>query len=144
MTDKATEKKTLSLLKLKSESEKDTKIDKNKLDQFALELSSVLAKWAQYLLDEKMEYETKFIQYSIIKKQKYEHYRYDYKYIIETRGGEMDIYLNSDIELLKAKDKMMISKQKILFIENVMKTLTGAGFNVKNIIEWNKFMAGGY
>lgn len=141
---KKTEKRTLSLLQLKSESETDTKIDKNKLDQFALNLSSLLAKWSQYLLDEKMVYETESIKYAVLKKKKYEYYSYDYQYKVENRGGEMDLYLNSDIELLQAKDQMTISKQKILFIENIMKTLTGAGFNVKNIIDWNKFMAGGF
>ena len=97
----------------------------------------------RYLIDEKMVYESGYIKYSILKRKKWEYYQYDYQYQI-SKGKEIDVYLNSDIELLRLKEKMTISKEKILFIEGIIKTLNTSSFNIRNSIEWQKFQAGSY
>lgn len=135
---------TLSIKELKELSEVDTNYDINKVDMYVIELAKISSKWTRLLFDEKLVYESLSIQYDVLKKKKYEKYLYDYKYVIEKRGGEINIYLNSDPELLEIKEKLSISKEKMLFIESIIKVLNSAGFNIKNYIEWQKFMAGSY
>lgn len=135
---------TLSRLKLEEEAVQDTKVDKNKLDRYLLDLPRLSAKWSQYLLNEKLVYESDSISFAMLKKQKYEFYRYDYKYMVESRAGEMQMYLDADVDLVKIKDKIIISKEKLVFIENIIKTLNSAGFNLRTTVDYNKFMAGGY
>lgn len=135
---------TLSILRLKEEAQKDTYIDKNKLDKYSIELPRLSAKWAEYMLDEKLVYESDSITYAMLKKKKYEYYRYDYQYVIEGRGGEMQMYIDADIDLVKIKDRITISKQKIIFIENIIKTLNAAGFSVRTAVDYTKFLSGSY
>jgi hypothetical protein len=134
---------TLSIKQLKEEADTDTFIDKNKLDKYSLDLAKITSKWNRYLLDEKIVYEQSYMKYSIAKKKKYEYYIADYHLRVET-SKEKEMYLDADMELLKEKEEMIISREKINFIEGIIKTLNTSSFNVKNAIEWQKFQAGAY
>lgn len=134
---------TLSIRELQEQAKEDTQIDKNKLDKYSLDLAKITSKWNVYMVDEKMIYESEFIKYSILKKKKYEYYSYDYQFQV-SNGREMETYLNSDIELLKLKEKMIVSKEKLNFIEATVKTLQQSSFNVRNAIEFLKYQSGSY
>ena len=136
-------KVTLSINELKEQSDTDCSIDTNKLDKYSLDLAKTTSRWTQYLLDEKLVWENQFMKYSILKRKKWEYYNADYHLIIN-KGKELDLYLDSDIELLKVKEKLTISKEKLVFIENTIKTLNTSSFNVRNAIEWIKFQSGAY
>lgn len=135
--------KTLSMTQLKELAETDTTIDFNKLDNYALTLAKKTSKWNGYFMDEKVVFERCYMQYSIAKKVKHEYYTGDYHLIIN-KGKEAEMYLDADLDLLETKEKMIISKNKLDFIESTVKVLHGSGFNVKNVIEWQKFQGGAY
>ena len=137
------EPKTLSMNQLKEKAEEDTTIDFNKLDNYALTLAKKTSKWNGYYMDEKVVFERCYMQYSIAKRKKHEHYVTDY-HLIVNKGKETELYLESDIDLLETKEKMIISKNKLDFIEATVKTLHASGFNVKNVIEWQKWQGGAY
>ena len=134
----------LSIKQIQEESKKDTIVDKNKIDKYSIELASLTSKWNNYLMDEKLFYESESMRYAILKKKKWEYYQYNHKYIIEKRGNEMSVYLDSDVDLLKIKEKMVISLEKLHLIESTIKTLNTSSFNIRNAIEFMKFQSGGY
>ena len=134
---------TLSVNELKGLASTDCFIDKNKLDMYSIDLVKITSKWNNLLVDEKMFYESQFIKYSMEKRRKFEYYSYDYQYAV-SKGREMDIYLDSDIDLLKIKEKLTISKEKLNLIENTLKALNTSSFNVRNAIEFMKWQSGSY
>jgi hypothetical protein len=136
--------KTLSIAQLKERANKDTELDHNKLDMYSVRLPKKLSDWNQILLDEQLFYERKEFEYNILKKKKWEHYLHNYQYAVERRGGEIDVYINSDPELIVIKEKLSISKDKLNFIEGIIRTLQGTGYQIKNYIDWQKFQNGGY
>jgi len=133
---------TATLNELKREAGEDTGLDKARISEHSLLLAKLLAKWNTYLMDERMTYEVINIEFSTKKKEKHEYYLHNYKYVVEKRGGELDVYLNADDELTTIKKRLIISKEKMLFIEGVIKAINSMSFNIRNYIAWEKFMAG--
>lgn len=56
--------------------------------------------------------------------------------------ADLPIYLESDEDLQLVDQRIDIQKQKLSFLESVIKTLSNRGFMIKNAIDWAKFMNG--
>lgn len=134
---------TKSILDLQEEAKQDSDIDQNKIDRYSLNLASLTTKWNNLLVTEKLHYESETIKYALLRKQKWEYYQYDHQFKI-AKGKEMDIYLESDIDLLKINEQLIVSREKVKLIEATIKNLTTTSFNIKNAIEFLKYQAGGY
>ena len=52
------------------------------------------------------------------------------------------MYLEGDEDLIKAKHKVDYHYAMCDFAENVMKTLNNRGFQIKNAIDWKRFLEG--
>ena len=133
---------TLSITELKKEAKNDTELDPKRVGEKSINLASIAVKWNGYFIDEKMNYEGINITYAELKKDRYEYYLHDYKYVVEKRNNEIGTYLEADSKLISIKKQLIISKEKMLFIESVLKIINALSFNIRNYIEWEKFMAG--
>jgi len=51
-------------------------------------------------------------------------------------------FIDADKELLKLQTKIEYQKEKVDFLESILKMLNNRTFQIKNIIEWKKFIAG--
>ena len=54
----------------------------------------------------------------------------------------MDLFLDSDEDLLLAKNKIDEQEEKIKLIEDTTRLIQNASFNINNAIKWKKFMSG--
>ena len=55
---------------------------------------------------------------------------------------DLHIYLDSDEKLCELKEKVDAQKQKVSYIESVIKSLETRSFQITNAINWRKFTAG--
>lgn len=131
-----------SIAELKKEADIDVSFDTDRLDIFSTDLPKLTNKWNQYYLDEKLVCESIQIKYDKLYVKKYEHYLRDYHLTLDKRGGELDAYLRGDPELSEVRFRLQASKEKLGFIEDTKKNLQTSSFNIRNAIEWRKFMEG--
>jgi hypothetical protein len=54
----------------------------------------------------------------------------------------MSIYLDSDEDLLKARQRVQYQREKIALLEEVIKELNNRHWKIRNAIEWRKFTNG--
>ena len=51
-------------------------------------------------------------------------------------------YIGSDGDIIKMNQKIAYQKEKIEFLESVIRTINNRGFQIKNAIDWEKFKVG--
>ena len=56
---------------------------------------------------------------------------------------DLDVYLNADKELGELQSKIDYTKQKVDFVENIIKQLVNRGYLIKNAIDFMRFQTGG-
>ena len=55
---------------------------------------------------------------------------------------DIDRFLNSDKDIIEMQEKMEYQKEKINYLESIIKTIINRNFLIKSIIEWRKFTSG--
>ena len=62
---------------------------------------------------------------------------------IKTRNKlDLDRFLNSDKDMIEMQEKIEYQKEKINYLESIIKTVINRNFLIKNIIDWRKFTSG--
>jgi hypothetical protein len=56
--------------------------------------------------------------------------------------NDLDLYLDSDADLIKLKQKSDFQKEKIALLEEVVKELNTRHWKIRNAIEWRRFTNG--
>ena len=56
--------------------------------------------------------------------------------------NEVDMYLDSDKDIIQNNMRIINQKEKLAFLEEVIKNLNQRNFQIKNAIEWKKFTQG--
>ena len=51
-------------------------------------------------------------------------------------------YLDADDVIINLTLKVSMQKEKVLFVDSIIKSLVNRGFNIKAAIEWSKFQVG--
>ena len=52
------------------------------------------------------------------------------------------MFIESDKDVLELTEKISYQKEKIEFLESIIKSLNTRGFQIKNAIEWKRFTMG--
>jgi hypothetical protein len=52
------------------------------------------------------------------------------------------MYLESDKQIIEKNMKIVMQKEKLAFLEEVIKNLNQRNFQIKNAIDWRKFTQG--
>ncbi len=55
---------------------------------------------------------------------------------------DLPVYIESDVDLQTIQVRIDIQKQKISFLESVIKIVSNRGFIIKNAIDWERFKVG--
>jgi hypothetical protein len=56
--------------------------------------------------------------------------------------NEIDMYLDSDKDIITNNIRIVNQKEKISFLEEVLKNINQRNFQIKNAIDWRKFTQG--
>lgn len=143
----------MTIEELFAEWEKDSEIDITKLDSESLNISKLHFKYYKEFFREKLRAQQLEADILILKKIKTEYYNgtldqetiQEKKYpILKMKILKTDIpmYLESDEELIQLKLKLQVTKEKIDFLESIIKSLVNRGFNIKAAIDYIKFKNG--
>ena len=136
---------------------KDSVIDENALDDVTVETSKLHAKYLELFSLSKLQLKKKEFEYEIMKKAKWLYFNGKMsKQDIDSRGwsydpfdgmtkpliSEMDLYYNTDSELVKIKSSIEYQKSIIDTLEEIMSNIKWRHQHVRNVLEFKKFTSG--
>ena len=130
--------------------DKDLKINDTELDLESLKTPQLHNEFLKHLTNYKLMLSRAETEYNILKKEKWEYYTgkadasvyaekpFDLK-ILRT---DIDKYLDADIDLQKAKQKVDYLNTTVDFLDRTIRQISNRGFTIKNAIDWRKFTSG--
>ena len=133
--------------------ENDCEIDRTELGEESLKISQLHSKYfklysSERLLLKKLDkdykelYRTKFEYYNGVlshdelKQQGWE------PFSLKVLKSDLHIYVVSDRDITNFQLKIDMQKEKIDFLENIIKSLNTRGYQIKSAIDWEKFKVG--
>jgi hypothetical protein len=133
--------------------EKDMQIDDVNLDLESLKTPQLHGKYLNILHEESLSLHKSMMEIKELKRLKWEYYlgKLDQE-TLDEKGwqpfglkilrNDIDIYLDSDKDLLRMEARIHYQKEKVKYLESVLQGLGRRGWDIKSAIEWKKFMSG--
>ena len=56
--------------------------------------------------------------------------------------NEVDLYIDSDDALTEQSLRVSVQEEKVNYLEAVLRQINNRGFQIKNAIDWNRFITG--
>ena len=132
--------------------EQDVKIDRTELDAESIKIPSLHNKYYKIYIKEKIQLKAEEQDYKLYYKLKHEYYTGKLsKQDLDENGWEpfqfvlkndLSIYLEADKDLSDKLLKLQVQKEKVQFLEDIIKTLNGRGFLIKNAVDFIRFTSG--
>ncbi len=132
--------------------EEDCQIDRSALDEESLKIPYLHNKYYKIYLREKLHLKVEQSGYTAYFKLKHEYYTgklstqeckdYGWEPFPFVLKGDIQIYLDADKELSDRLIKLQVQKEKVEFLENIIKTLNNRGYLIKNAIDFRRFANG--
>jgi hypothetical protein len=140
----------MTLDELQKQAEKDLKIDDLELGDESLKSASLHQKYLNIYNNFRQLHLMAEGQYNVLKRQKWEYYGgkaspevyRDHPFDHKILKQDIPLYLESDEELIKQKQKVEYHKICMDSCERILKQIQGRGWDIKNAIEWRKFVDG--
>ena len=143
----------MNLKDIMLEADKDLVIDPTELDIASLSIPQKHNKYLNLLRNESILHKKLRIDFKTLYRMKWEYYlgKTDVD-TLKDRGWEpfqlnilrqdVDKYLDSDEELNVLRIKLELCEEKMKHIEAIIKNVTNLQWNIKNAIDWKKFVSG--
>lgn len=138
---------------IKIQAELDVAIDANHLDDESIRIPQLHNKYLCILMDEKIILEKLESKFRILKRDKWLYYTGKMsKDDLQKRSWEpfdlaiikqdVDRFIESDDEIITLSNKIFTQKEKVVYIESVVKIISNKIWNIRSTIEWIKFTQG--
>jgi Recombination, repair and ssDNA binding protein UvsY len=134
--------------------EQDCSIDDNYLGEAATTTPKYHSKYIKLLIDAKLKLSKYNSDYNQLRKTKFRYYRgemsrqeltdlqWDQWQGVKPLKNEMDEILTGDSELNNIQMKIEYLNSMIYLLESILGQIRSRDFQIKNGIEWKKFLAG--
>ena len=143
----------MNIVTIRGMVEKDLKIDSTELDLASLRIPQLHNKYLNIFHDERLLLKKMKIDFKELSRQKWEYYtgKMDQDALddlgwepfpLKILKTDIDRYLDSDSNLSAEKSKIDYQEEKVQYLESVLKNITNLQWNIKNAIEWRKFLNG--
>ena len=131
----------------------DMKIDSSELDVESLRTPQLHNKYLNIFHDERLILKKLNVDYAELKKSKWEYYTgkmsleelkerdwepFQFK-ILKT---DVDRYLDADKDLVHVRNKIMYQEEKVEYLASVLKSISSRQWDIKNAIDFRKFING--
>ena len=131
----------------------DAKVDRTALGEEASNIPQLHSKYFKIFSTERL----KLRQMELVSKQLYtdlwEYYQGNFDYeMCEEKGWEpfqlkilksdITFYIDRNQDWVDSQLKLAMQKEKVDFLESIIKSLNGRGFNINAAINWEKFKVG--
>ncbi len=140
----------ITLDDIKSQWADDSKIDGDILDEESLKIPQLHSKYLNYLSDVKLLKIKKEQEYKTLLREKFEYYTgkadpevyqqnpFDLKILKQ----DLPLYMDSDPQIQLLQTRINYYEEIIYFLEKVLSCINNRGFQIKNSIDWQRFMQG--
>ena len=130
--------------KIIEEWKQDCPIDDTTLDKESVKIPTLHGKYLELHSREKIFLNYLEVEYKKLYKERWEYYsgKAEKPFQLKLLKTDLYIYLDSDDKLCELKEKVDTQKQKVSYVESVIKSLETRSFHITNAINWRKFTAG--
>ena len=140
----------MTLEELQEAIDKDLKINDTELDLESLKTPQLHNKYLKHLNNYKLLLSRAETEYSTMKREKWEYYTgkadpavYQLKpFNLKLLKPDADKYIYADDVVIKAQQKVTYLKTTVDYLDRTLRIITNRTFQIKNAIEWRKFMSG--
>ena len=140
----------MELSELFAETSQDMKIEDTELDRESLRTPYLYDKYLKMYITSGLELKKHQKEYDVLKLKKFEYYTGKanpevYKENpkgIKVLKGDLDLYLDADPDLRKVEESLGYIQSKVDFLGKTLKNIENRNWNIKNTIEWRKFLSG--
>ena len=140
----------MDLEQLQDLADKKLKINDTELDLESLKTPQLHNEFLKHLTKFKLMLSRAETEYNILKKDKWEYYTgkadasvYAQKpFDLKILRTDIDKYLDADIDLQKAKQKVDYLETTVDFLDRTIRQIANRGFTIKNAVDWRKFTSG--
>lgn len=133
--------------------DRDSKINVDQLAQQAADVAYLHNKYYKIYLDERARYRALVDQQKHLYKLKYEYYtgildeetlreRQWPPFSLRVLKADVPMYLESDIEYQALIARVELQKDKVEYLESIIKNINNRNFAIRNVIEWMKWSQG--
>jgi hypothetical protein len=135
---------------IKNEWKQDSIMDPDLLDHESIKIPQLHSKYLNYFSDVRLIKIKKEQDYKKLLREKFEYYTgkadtevyvkkpFDLKILKQ----DVQLYIESDEEIQSALNKLNYYKEMMFLLESILSNINTRGFQIKNSIEWQKFMQG--
>jgi hypothetical protein len=137
-----------------NEWDKDSILDGDRADAESVNVPKLHSKYIRYLMESKLRITKLESQYNQLKKTKFRYYRgelsreelkelgWDQWQGAKPMKNEMDQFLDGDAELNSMNVKLEYIQSMVYLLESILDQIKGRNWQIRNIIEYKKFLAG--
>lgn len=135
---------------VKNEWKKDSVMDEDLLDQESIKIPQLHSKYLNFLSDVRLIKIKKEQDYKRMLREKFEYYTgkadtevYKQKpFDLKILKQDVQLYIESDEEIQSLQNKLNYYKEMMFLLESILSNINTRGFQIKNSIDWQKFMQG--
>ena len=132
---------------------RDSEIDYTELGTESIRIPQIHDKYLKIFTDERIRLKGIEFELSKMVRTKTEYYSGKMSQEeLETRGweqylgrllkNEMASYIESDEDVIKLKQQIVVLQEKINYLDSVIRMVNNRGFQIKNALDWLKFTNG--
>jgi len=143
----------MNIDQIKAQAELDTAIDVNHLDEESTKVPQIHNKYLCILMDEKLILETLESKLKVLKRDKWLYYSGKMSdeelkqkgwqpFDLSVLKQDLDRFIDSDSDVINVSHKVYLQREKVNYIENVVKIISNKMWNIRSAIEWIKFTQG--
>jgi hypothetical protein len=143
----------MELSNIKQMASKDMPIDGTELDIESLKIPQLHNKYLNMFHDEKLILCKTETDYKSLLRTKWEYYtgKLDQEQLnyygwdvfpFKILKNDIQLYLDADDDLIKLKGKMQYQKEKVSYLESILKSINNRQWSIRGAIDWRKFISG--
>ena len=132
---------------------RDSEIDYTELGTESIRIPQIHDKYLKIFTDERIRLKGVEFELSKMVRIKTEYYsgkmsqeelerRGWEQYLGRLLKNEITNYIESDDDVIKLKQQLVILQEKITYLDSVIKMINNRGFQIKNALDWLKFSHG--
>ena len=131
----------------------DCVIDKTEIGDEAIKIAKLHHKYFQILVNERFTLKSHEAEMKKLKLEKYEFFTQGPNEDTQKKGWKLPakgiilktdipMYMDADDDIIRISLRIGIQQEKIELLESIIKTIMNRGYNLKVVLEWQKFING--
>lgn len=143
----------MNIEQIKAQAELDTAIDVNHLEEESIKIPQIHNKYLVILMDEKLILESLESKLKVLRRDKWLYYSGKMSddelkqkgwqpFDLSILKQDLDRFIDSDSDIINLSHKVYLQREKVNYIESVVKIVSGKMWSIKSAIDWIKFTQG--